>query len=355
MTQTQLNGATQIKSGSITLDRLVENVIQADGGQAFTADQSVGGNKLTNVGTPSTGTDAANKSYVDAAVQGFDWKSSVRAASTANGALATAYANGQVIDGVTLATGDRVLLKNQSTGSENGIYTVNASGAPTRAADADASAEVTAGLATFVSEGTANGNTAWLLTTDDPIVLGTTALVFTQIGGSSGSVSTVSVVSANGFAGSVANATSTPAITISTSITGVLKGNGTAVSAATQGTDYYAPGGTDVAVADGGTGVSTLTGLVKGNGTSPFSAATVGTDYLAPASVVTRETPSGAVNGSNTTYTLANTPIAGTEQVFWNGLLMEPGAGNDYTISGGTITALSAPVTGDRLRVTYLK
>jgi len=74
---------------------------------------------------------------------------------------------------------------------------------------------------------------------------------------SSGTVTTVSVASANGFAGSVANASSTPAITISTSITGLLKGNGTAVSAASAGTDYYAPGGTDVAVADGGTGSST--------------------------------------------------------------------------------------------------
>src|SRR5436190_10072507 len=91
--------------------------------------------RIQNVASPSTGTDAANKNYVDGAVNGLDWKSSVRAATTATGTLATAFANGQVIDGVTLATGDRILIKNQSTGSENGIYTVNASGAPTRATD----------------------------------------------------------------------------------------------------------------------------------------------------------------------------------------------------------------------------
>jgi hypothetical protein len=76
---------------------------------------------------------------------------------------------------------------------------------------------------------------------------------------------------------------------------------------------------------------------------------------MAPANFIVRETPTGAVNSSNTTFTLANTPIAGTEQVFLNGLLQEPGAGNDYTISGVTITYLTAPVTGDRLRVTYYK
>jgi hypothetical protein len=68
---------------------------------------------------------------------------------------------------------------------------------------------------------------------------------------------------------------------------------------------------------------------------------------------VVRETPSGSVNGTNATFTLANTPVTGSEQVFLNGLLQEPGAGNDYTISGATITYLAAPLTGDRLRVTY--
>lgn len=356
MSTTQINGGTQIKSGSVTLDRLIEPVITADGGQAFTADQPVGGFKLTGVGNGTASGDAINKGQLDAAVQGFDWKASVRAASTANGALATAYENGDTLDGVTLATGDRILLKNQTTGSENGIYTVNASGAPTRAADADASAEVTAGLTTFVSEGSTNGNTSWSLTTDDPITLGTTALVFAQVsGGAGGSVTTVSVASANGFAGSVANATSTPAITISTSVTGVLKGNGTAVSAATQGTDYYAPAGTDVAITDGGTGVSTLpSGLLKGAGTGAITAGVAGTDYLAPSNFVDKETPSGLVNGSNATYTLANTPTAGSDHCYLNGLLQE-GGGEDYTLTGTSLVFVSAPASGSRIKVTYRK
>jgi hypothetical protein len=77
--------------------------------------------------------------------------------------------------------------------------------------------------------------------------------------------------------------------------------------------------------------------------------------YLGAANIVTRETPTGSVNSSNVTFTLASAPTANTEEVFLNGLLQEPGAGNDYTISGATITMLTAPVTGDRLRVNYRK
>jgi hypothetical protein len=146
---------------------------------------------------------------------------------------------------------------------------------------------------------------------------GTAAGVWDSVyssGGGSGTVTTVSVVSANGFSGTVANAGTTPAITMQTSVTGILKGNGTAMSAAV-----------------------------------------AGTDFMAPSDFVTRETPTGTINGVNASFTLANTPIANTEAVFLNGLLQEPGAGNDYNISGATITMLNVPATGDRLRVNYQK
>ena len=128
-------------------------------------------------------TSLASKEYVDAVKTGLDFKDSVRLATTANGTLASAFANGQSIDGTTLSTGDRILIKNQSTGSENGIYTVNGSGAPTRATDADENAEVTSGLFVFVEAGTVNADSGFVLTTDGTITVGSTALAFTQFSG----------------------------------------------------------------------------------------------------------------------------------------------------------------------------
>lgn len=111
---------------------------------------------------------------------GVNWKASVRVASTTAVTLSSAFENGDTIDGVVLVTGDRILVKDQSSGSENGIYTVNASGAPTRATDADTDAEVVSGIAAFVTEGTANRNTGWVLTTLNPIVVDTTSLTFAE-------------------------------------------------------------------------------------------------------------------------------------------------------------------------------
>jgi hypothetical protein len=77
--------------------------------------------------------------------------------------------------------------------------------------------------------------------------------------------------------------------------------------------------------------------------------------YQKQSNIVTRETPTGTINGANVTFALAATPIAGSEQIFLNGILQEAGAGNDYTIAGATITMLAAPATGDRLKANYLK
>jgi hypothetical protein len=144
---------------------------------------AMGTNKITGLGTPTDATDAATKSYVDSAAQGIDWKASVRAATTANVTLASDLENGDVLDGVTLATGDRVLVKDQSTGSENGIYVVKASGAPDRSTDADSGAEVTANFAVFVEQGTVNADQGYTLTNNGAITVGTTALTFTQFTG----------------------------------------------------------------------------------------------------------------------------------------------------------------------------
>lgn len=129
---------------------------------------------------------ASAQAYTDAKVAGISWKTAVRAATTANGTLSTAFANGQVIDGVTLATGDRILVKNQSTASQNGIYVVAASGAPARATDADAGSELV-NATCYVSEGTTLADTQWTCTTNAPITPGSTALAFAQLSAGSGS------------------------------------------------------------------------------------------------------------------------------------------------------------------------
>ena len=141
------------------------------------------GNGRFQVAEPSNPLDAANKAYVDAARSGLDVKESVHVATTGPINLATDLEAGDTIDGHVLVAGDRVLVKNQVTASENGIYVASVTGAASRSADADSSAEVTSGMFTFVTMGTDNGDTGWVLTTDTPITLGTTGLTFTQFSG----------------------------------------------------------------------------------------------------------------------------------------------------------------------------
>jgi hypothetical protein len=136
---------------------------------------------LTSVASPTNPTDAATKGYVDNAIAGLAWKQPVRVATTAAGTLASSFANGSTVDGVTLATGNRILIKDQATGSENGIYVVNASGAPTRATDADTTAELNSATV-YVIAGTTNADKAFTQTANDPTV-GTTALTWAQVGG----------------------------------------------------------------------------------------------------------------------------------------------------------------------------
>lgn len=137
------------------------------------------GNSIVNVADPVSNGDAVNLGYVVNYLNQRQYKQPARAASTGN---LTLSAPGASIDGVSMVSGDRFLAKNQSTGSQNGIYVWNGSAvAATRATDADANAEVKAGLCLVVTEGTTNADKEFLLTTDDPIVVGTTALTFTLV------------------------------------------------------------------------------------------------------------------------------------------------------------------------------
>jgi hypothetical protein len=165
---------------------------------APTADVSLNSHKITNLLDPSGAQDAASKAYVDSVATGLDVKASVRvataaalAAYTRSGNVITANANGVMaaVDGVTLVAGDRILLKDGAAGADNGIYTVTSLGSAgtpfvlTRATDADSSAEVTPGMYVFTEEGTTNSDAGFVLTTNAPITLNTTALTFTQFTG----------------------------------------------------------------------------------------------------------------------------------------------------------------------------
>lgn len=217
---------------------------------APTASVSLNSQKITGLLDGTAATDAATKGQLDAVSAGLDPKASVRVATTANITLSGT----QTIDGVAAIAADRVLVKGQTTGSENGIYAV-AAGAWSRTTDADVSAEVNAGMFVFVEEGTADGDSGWVLTTNNPITLGTTALAFVKFSSSSdltagaGLTKTGTTLDVIGTANRIAVAAD--AVDISTSYVG----QATITTLGTIATGTWT--GTDVAVADGGTGAST--------------------------------------------------------------------------------------------------
>lgn len=257
---------SKIQAGAnIATSKLAEGseFVKRDGTVPMTGNLNLGNNKIVNLATATNPNDAVNLSLLNQKIDElpalFKYRS-VRAASTANVDIASGPAS---IDGVTLALEDRVLLKNQTTASQNGVRVFKGTGAAMpRAADVDVWTEVT-GLLVHVQEGTVNNNTLWLSDADSGGTIDTTSLTFTQIqiGGGGG---------------------------------------------------------------------------------------------LAQTAFVDRETPAGSVNGVNVTFTLANTPYAGSEHVFVNGILQTSG-GVDYSISGTTITMTVAPETGDVIRVSYRK
>jgi len=242
---------------------------------APTAEVSLNSQKITNLATPPADTDAATKAYVDASRSGLDVKASVRAATTANITLSGT----QTVDGVALIAGDRVLVKDQSTASANGIYVVAAS-TWSRSTDADTDAEVTSGMFTFVEEGTVNADSGWVLSTNNPIVVGSTSLTFAQFSGA-GQITAGAGLTKTGNTLDVvgtSNRILVNADSVDIASTYVGQTSITTLGTITTGTWN----GTTIAVANGGTGATTLTGLVKGNGTSAFTAAVDGTDYLSP-------------------------------------------------------------------------
>jgi len=146
---------------------------------------SITGGSVTGLGSPSADSDAATKIYVDNLVAGLKTRIICRVATTGNIDLTADLQNGDTLDGITLATGDKVLVKNQTTVADNGIYTVVASGTASRNTDYDSIAEL-AGQIVVVQEGSTHADDLFLCTTDTSATLGVSDITFTQVFPSSG-------------------------------------------------------------------------------------------------------------------------------------------------------------------------
>ena len=244
---------------------------------APTSDIALGGYRLTGLGDPQGAQDAVTKAYVDLTVQGLEPKQSVRAASTAN--IAT-LSGPMTLDGVALVAGDRVLVKDQTTATQNGIYIV-AAGAWARSADADAWSELVSAYV-FVESGTVNADMGYLATVDPGGTLGSTAITFVQFTGAGQILAGAGLTKSGntldvGAGTGIAVAADTVGLTGQALALHNLATNGLVArtAAATVAARSIAVSGTGIAVANGD--------AIAGNPTISLSAALASVGNLTPA------------------------------------------------------------------------
>lgn len=273
------------------------------------------------VATPTDSAHIATKGYVDAARQGLDVKQSVRVATTAAINLASDLEAGDTIDGVELVAGDRVLVKNQGTATENGIYVAVASGAASRSSDANGTAdigELTPGTFTFVEEGTDNSDKGFVVSTNGTITIGTTAITFTQFSGA-GSFTAGDGISQDGNTINVNVVTDRTAITgDAVDISANYVGQSSITTVGTIATGTW--NGSVIDGQHGGTGVAntgktvTLGGNLTTSGAHATTLTTTGTTSITLPETGTVSTLAGAETLTNKTLTspTLTTPVLGT-------------------------------------------
>jgi hypothetical protein len=350
-TATALTGDVTVSSAGVTA---IKSSVGLTG--TPTAPTATAGSSTTQIATT-----AFVSSAVDAAKQGLTYKAGCRVATTTNLTLSGT----QTIDGVTVAAGDRVLVKNQTTASQNGVYVVSAT-AWTRATDFDATADLSDGAFVFVKEGTANADTGWVLSTDGAITVGTTALTFVQFSGAGTftagtglqldgtQISLAALPSANLLVGSASNVATATAVTgdVTISNTGVTSIGASRVtnamlagSIADSKLSTISTAGKVSNSATTATSANTASAIVARNGSGNFTAGTITAALSGNASTATTLQNARTINGVsfNGSANISVTANTGTSLTFNNA---GSGGASGSTFNGGTALTVSHNTVG---------
>ena len=356
-TLTDLSGSTatfadEVRAGSFTLTgdaATINGAGEATFVSVYAASGIITGTLVLST-TPTNSDHAVNKAYVDNLINGLKWKASVVVATTANGTFNTAFANGQTVDGVTLVTGDRILLKDQSTASQNGIYTVNASGAPTRAADADTGSELVS-AAVCVQTGTVNADRSFVCT-NNAITIGSTSITWVSFASTIGAL--VSTNNLSDLANAATARTNLGLGNVENTALSTWTGSSTIVTVGTIATGTWQ--GSIIAGTYGGTGVNNGSYTLTLGGNVSFSSIgrTLANASDAKAAVTSLVT---ITDNANTSITLADSDSGGvlrctaatavtitvpsTLASGFNVLIIQAGAGQ-VTISAGSGTTINS-------------